>query len=82
MRGWKEKRKWFKDPGILFLGIYPKDVPSHHKDMCSIMFITALLILSRTGKKKPNVPQPKNAYRKWNTTNSAIKNKDIMNFAG
>jgi hypothetical protein len=27
--------------------IYPKDVPSHHKDSTSIMFIAALFIIAR-----------------------------------
>ena len=30
--------------------IYPKDVPSYHKDTCSTMFIAALFIISRMWK--------------------------------
>jgi hypothetical protein len=30
-----------KDPAILLLGIYPKDTPPYHKDMCSTTFIAA-----------------------------------------
>jgi hypothetical membrane protein len=33
------------------LGIYPKDAPSYHKFICSIMFIVALLIIARSWKQ-------------------------------
>jgi hypothetical protein len=36
-----------EDPTIPFLGIYPKDVPTYHKDICSIMFIAALFLIAR-----------------------------------
>jgi hypothetical protein len=36
-----------EEPAIPLLGIYPKDVPPYPKDMCSIMFIVALFIVSR-----------------------------------
>ena len=32
-------------PGILLLGLYPSDSPSHHKDTCSVIFIVVLLII-------------------------------------
>jgi hypothetical protein len=52
-----------EDPAIPLLGIYPKNVSPYQKDTCSIMFITALLIISKSWKKT-NVPQWKNGYRK------------------
>jgi hypothetical protein len=36
-----------ENPGILFLGIYPKDAVPCHKDMCSTLFITALFVIAR-----------------------------------
>jgi hypothetical protein len=35
------KRMKKKDTGIPLLGIYLKDVPPYHRDMCSTMFIAA-----------------------------------------
>ena len=32
---------------ILLLDMYPKDSPQYHKDMCSSMFIAALLVIAR-----------------------------------
>ena len=40
-----------QDPAIPLSGIYPKDVQSYHKDMCSAMFITALFVIARTWKQ-------------------------------
>jgi hypothetical protein len=54
-------------------GIYPEEVPSGNKDICSTMFIAALLIMPEAGKN-PDVPQQRNGYRKcgtftqWSTT--------------
>ena len=36
-----------EDPAILFMGIYPEDVPTGNKDTCSTMFIAALFIIAR-----------------------------------
>ena len=36
-----------RDLDIPFLGIYPKDAPSYHKDTCSTMVIVALFIIAR-----------------------------------
>jgi hypothetical protein len=33
-----------EDPDIPFLGIYPKDAPPYHKDMCSTLFIPASFV--------------------------------------
>jgi hypothetical protein len=40
---------------ILFLDKYPKDAPSSHNDICSAMFIVALIIISRNWKQ-PRYP--------------------------
>ena len=37
-----------EDPAIPLLGIYPEDVPTSKKDICSTMFIAALLIIVRS----------------------------------
>jgi hypothetical protein len=31
-----------KNPAILLLGVYPKDVPTYSKDTCSMMFIAPI----------------------------------------
>ena len=50
-----------EDPAILFLGIHPKDVPPHHQDTCSTMFIADFFLIARNWN--PDVPKPKNGYR-------------------
>jgi hypothetical protein len=40
-----------EDPEILLLGIYPEEIPTCHKDTCSIMFIAALFIIARSWKE-------------------------------
>jgi hypothetical protein len=44
-----------EDPVIPLLGIYPEDVPTCNKDMCSTMFIAALFIIARRWKE-PRCP--------------------------
>jgi hypothetical protein len=39
-----------EDPAIPLLGIYPKEVPTYNKDMCSTMFIAALFLISSSWK--------------------------------
>jgi hypothetical protein len=39
------------DPAITLLGIYAEDVPTCNKDMCSSMFIAALLIIAGSWKE-------------------------------
>jgi hypothetical protein len=39
-----------KDSAILFLGIYTKDAPPYHKDMCSTIFIAALFKIAGNWK--------------------------------
>jgi hypothetical protein len=36
-----------EDLTTLLLDIYPKDSPQYHKDMCSSMFIAALVVIAR-----------------------------------
>ena len=48
-----------QDLAIPLLDIYPKDVQSYHKEMCSTMFITALFVKSEPGNNL-NAPRPKN----------------------
>jgi hypothetical protein len=70
-----------KGPKIPLLGIYPKDVPPCHRDTCSNMFIVA------RSWKQPRCPTTEEWIQKlWFIYTmeyySAIKNEDIMNFAG
>jgi hypothetical protein len=44
-----------KDPTIPLLGIYPKDALPYHRDMCSTMFIAALIVIARSWKQ-PRCP--------------------------
>jgi hypothetical protein len=37
-----------EDSAIPLLGIYPKDIPPHHKDTCSTMLTAALFVIART----------------------------------
>jgi hypothetical protein len=41
----------YEDPAIPLLGIYLKDTPKYNKVTCSTMFIGALFIIVRSGKK-------------------------------
>jgi hypothetical protein len=54
----KLKRVVTEDPAIPLLRLSPKDVPPYHKDMCSIMFIAVLFIISRS-QKQPRCPSTK-----------------------
>ena len=40
-----------QDPATPFLGIYPKDAQSYHKDMCSSMSIAVLFIITGMWKQ-------------------------------
>jgi len=40
-----------QEPATSLLGIYPKDAPPSHKDLCSTMFIAALFIIARNQKQ-------------------------------
>ena len=67
------------------MDIYPNDVQSYHKDMCSTMFIEALFVISRTWKQ-PKCPLNEKWIRKiWyiyiTEYYTAEKNNDILKFA-
>ena len=75
-----------EDPAILLLGIYPEDTPTCNKDICSIMFITALFIIAR-GCKEPRCPSTeewiqKMCYIYTIKYQSTIKNNEFMTFLG
>jgi hypothetical protein len=44
-----------EDPAIPLLGIYPEEVPTGNKNICSTMFIAALFIIARSWKE-PRCP--------------------------
>ena len=75
-----------EDPAIPFLGIYPKDAPLCHRGTCSTMFIAALFVIARSWKQ-PRCPTTEEWIQKmWFIYTmeyySAIKNEDILTFAG
>jgi hypothetical protein len=41
-----------EDPAIPLLAIYPEDVPTGKKDICSTVFIAALFIIARSWKER------------------------------
>ena len=75
-----------EDPRIPLLRIYPKDAPPCYRDTCSTMFIAALFLITRTWKL-PRYPTTEEWIQKmWFIYTveyySAIKNKEILSFAG
>jgi hypothetical protein len=75
-----------EDPSIPLLGIYPEDVPTGKKDICSTMFSTALLIISRSWKE-PRCPSTEEWIQKmWYIYTmeyySAINKNELMKFLG
>lgn len=40
-----------QNPAISLLGIFPRDVLPYHKDICSTIFIAALLVIARNWKQ-------------------------------
>jgi hypothetical protein len=40
-----------EDPAIPLLDIYPEDVPTCNKNICSTMFIAAIFIIARSWKE-------------------------------
>ena len=74
-----------QDPVIQLLVIYSKDVQSYYKDTCSIMFIAALFVITRT-RKQPSCPSTEKWIKKmWHIYTlkyySVVKNNDILKFA-
>jgi len=75
-----------EDPAISLLEIYLKDVPPCHRGTCSIVFIAALFVVTRSWKQ-PRCPTTEEWIQKlWFIYTmeyySATKNKDILSFAG
>jgi hypothetical protein len=75
-----------EDPAILFLGIYPEDVPNGNRNTCSTMFIAALFIIARSWKE-PRCPSAEEWIQKmWYIYTmeyyAAIKNNDFIKFLG
>ena len=75
-----------EDPAIPLLGIYPKDAPAYQRGKCSTMFIVALFMIARSWKQ-PRCPTTEEWIQKmWFIYTmeyySAIKNEDILSFAG
>jgi hypothetical protein len=73
-------------PAIPLLNLYTTDVPQHHKDTCSPMIIAPLFIIAKSWKQY-RCPSTEQWIKKmWHIYimeyYSAIKNKDITNFAG
>jgi hypothetical protein len=45
------------DPGVLLLGIYPKELKSaYYRDTCILMFIAALVIIAKLFMELAKVP--------------------------
>jgi hypothetical protein len=74
------------DQAIPFLGIYPEDVPTRKKDICSTVFIAALFILSRSWKEPRCSSTEEWIQKMWFIYTmeyySAIKNNKFIKFFG
>ena len=71
-----------QDPAIPLLGIFPRDVLSYYKSICSTMFIAALFVIARTWKQ-PRWPSIEEWLKKvWNIYTlefySVVKDNDIL----
>jgi hypothetical protein len=71
---------------IPLLGMYPKDTSPCHRGTCSTMFIVALFVIARRWKQ-PRCPTTEEWIQKiWFIYTmeyySAMKNEDILSFAG
>jgi hypothetical protein len=90
---WKSIWQFFRRLGILpqysaipLLDIYPKDALPSPKDTCSTMFIATLFVTARNWKQPRYIVTKEWIQKMWCIYTmeyySAIKNKDIINFAG
>jgi hypothetical protein len=82
----KLDRVLLEDPAIPLLGIYPENVPTGNKDLCSTMFIEALFIIPRS-LKEPKCPQTEEWIQKmWYIYTMdyylSVKNNEFMKFLG
>jgi hypothetical protein len=75
-----------EDPAIPLLGIYPKDAPLYHRDMCSTMFLAALSIITGSCNQSRCPRTEEWVQKMWFIYTMeyylAIKKRDIMSFAG
>jgi hypothetical protein len=72
----------FEDQAIPLLCIYPEDIPTCNRDMCSTMFIAALFMIAGS-KKEPRCPSTEEWLQKiWYIyimeSYSAIKNSEFL----
>ena len=75
-----------QDPAIPLFVIYPKDVQSNYKGICSTMFIAALFVITRIWKQ-PRCPSTEEQIKKmWHIYTLeyylVAKSTDILKFAG
>jgi hypothetical protein len=61
-----------QDPAISLLVRYPQNIPFHHTNTSSTMFIAALFIITRKGKK-PNCPSTEGRIDKMRTFTTCLK---------
>jgi hypothetical protein len=75
-----------QDSAIPLLSIYPKDFPPSHKDTFSTKIIAALFVIVRNWKQTRCQSNKEWIQKTWYIYTvdyySAIKDKDIMTFAG
>jgi hypothetical protein len=75
-----------EDPAIPLLDIYSKDAPLCHRGTCSSMFIAALFVIARSWKQPRCLMTEEWIQKMWFIYTieyySAIKNENIMSFAG
>ena len=68
------------------MDIYPKDVHSYHKDICSTMLIAALFIIAKTLKQHTCPSTVEWINKMWYIYTmeyySFVKNNDITQFEG
>jgi hypothetical protein len=71
---------------IPLLGIYSEDAAPCHTDLCSTMFIVALFVIARSWKQPRCSTTEEWIQKMWYIYTMeyylAIKNKDILSFAG
>jgi hypothetical protein len=75
-----------EDPAVPLLVIYSKDGPLCHRGTYSTVFIEALFVIAKS-RKQPRCPMTKEWIPKMRSIYtmeyySAIKNEDILKFAG